>query len=192
MYKILLDKNKLFECDIKIQGASSNNTQVRLVLETDEFSISFKGKIENDRVKVPISKLKNILKENYTGAISLEVIAEDTFFVPWTETYETDTHRKVEVFFNKDKEIIKEHKKPTVSVGISSNKPIAKKAVSHSDNIILILEEKGIKFKDIQKNTKLLTEVVGVYCVDKKIDIKKDIKKIETIFSNVMKKIPLK
>lgn len=192
MYKILLDKNKLFECDIKIQGASSSNTQVRLVLETEEFSISFKGKIENDRVKVPISRLKNILKENYKGNISLEVIAEDTFFVPWSETYETETHRKVEVYFNKEKEIIKEVKKPSVTVGITSTKSQTKKPVSHSDNIIRILEEKGIKFKDIQKNTRLLTEVVGVYCVDKKIDIKKDIKKIETIFSNVMKKIPLK
>lgn len=192
MYKILLDKNKLFECDIEIQGASSHDTQVRLVLETEEFSISFKGKIENDRVKVPISRLKNILKENYKGNISLEVIAEDTFFVPWSETYETETHRKVEVYFNKEKEIIKEVKKPSVTVGITSTNSQTKKPISHSDNIISILEEKRIKFKDIQKNTSLLTEVVGVYCVDKKIDIKKDINKIETIFSNVMKKIPLK
>jgi hypothetical protein len=187
MYKILLDKNKLFECNIEIQGASSDNTQVRLVLETEDFSISFKGQIENGKVKVPISKLKNILKENYKGNISLEVIAEDTFFVPWKETYETETHRKVEVFFNKEKEVIKETKKPTVSVKLTPTSPN-----SHSDNILYILKENRISFKDIQKNTRILTEIVSTYCLHKNMDIKKDIKKIENIFSDVIKKIPLK
>jgi hypothetical protein len=193
MYKILLDKNKLFECDIKIQGASSDNTQVRLVLETDDFSISFKGKIEDGKVQIPISKLKNILKENYKGNISLEVIAEDTFFVPWKETYETETHRKVEVSFNKEKEIIKEEvKKPSVTVGISSpNKP-SQQSNSHSDNILHILKERKIGLKDIQKDIRILTEVVSIYCVHRKLDIKKDIKKIEDISFNVIKKLGFK
>jgi hypothetical protein len=77
MYKVYLDQNKTFECDIKIEGADSSKSEARLVLETKDFSITFKGSIQDGKVKIPINKLKGVLKENYQGNISLEVIAED-------------------------------------------------------------------------------------------------------------------
>jgi hypothetical protein len=120
MYKVYLDQNKTFECDIKIEGADSSKSEARLVLETKDFFITFKGSIQDGKVKIPINKLKGVLKENYQGNMSLEVIAEDTFFIPWKDTFETDTLRKVEVSFNDDSKLIKETNtktptKPTVA-----------------------------------------------------------------------------
>jgi hypothetical protein len=41
MYKIYLDQNKTFECDIKIEGADAGKSEARLVLETKDFFITF-------------------------------------------------------------------------------------------------------------------------------------------------------
>lgn len=182
MYKILLDQNKLFECDIKIEGASSENSKARLVLETESFSICFDGKIQNGKVKIPISKLKNILKENKKGNITLEVIAEDTYFTPWKETYETDTYRKVEVEF-KDDSLIVEKKKPTVSVVLSEND-------RHVDNIVTILKKRNIKSKDVYKNPSIMTEAMAIYF--KKMGIKsakESVAKAESILNQLIDKV---
>ena len=58
MYKIFIDKSKLFECDIKIEGASLDESEARLCLEAKDFSLIFKGNInKNGDVKIP-RKLK--------------------------------------------------------------------------------------------------------------------------------------
>lgn len=188
MYRILLDQNKTFECDIQIEGASVSNTSARLVLETDNFSISFKGEIKDGKVKIPINKLKGILTEHYKGQISLEVIAEDTFFVPWKDSYETDTHRKVEVKFN-NSTVITENTKPKVTVINSTPPPVVLTENDiHANNILDIIKRKN-NIKDVYKKHSLITEAMGVYCVSKGLDVKKDIKKIESIFNILVKKI---
>ena len=47
MYKLFTDKTELFECDIKLQGASLNKSKARLVVETSEYSLLFKGSINS-------------------------------------------------------------------------------------------------------------------------------------------------
>lgn len=183
MYKILLDQSKLFECDITIEGASATDTQVRLMIESDNFSICFKGEVDKGRVKIPMSKLKNILKENQQGTISLEVIAEDTFFTPWRESYVTETHRKVEVSFNDSKPLVKESKKPTVTVG-----PLNEEQ-QHADNIIKALKEAKVSLQQVAKHPKILTEAMGRYCVSKGMNINKDKKKLDNIFGILMEKV---
>ena len=44
MYKLFTDKSELFECYIKIEGASLSNSKARLVVETNEYSLMFNGK----------------------------------------------------------------------------------------------------------------------------------------------------
>ena len=46
MYKLFTDKTELFECNINISGASLSNTQARLVIETPELTLLFKGEVE--------------------------------------------------------------------------------------------------------------------------------------------------
>jgi len=185
MYKVYLDQNKTFECDIKIEGADAGKSEARLVLETKDFFITFKGSIQDGKVKIPVNKLKGIIKENFQGNISLEVIAEDTFFTPWTDTFETDTLRKVEVSFNDNSKLIKETtskpSKPAVSVKMNN-------AEEHSTNILNLLKENKLTFKDIARKPKILIETVSAYCIYKKIDVK-DTKTINQILEVISDRI---
>lgn len=95
MYNIYIDRPEIFEAGIQIEGADSSNSICRLVLENKNCFLLFEGKIENNTVKIPISSLKNILKEGDSGKIKLEVIADDTFFIPWEQTYEAKLSKKV-------------------------------------------------------------------------------------------------
>ena len=98
MYKLFTDKSELFECDIKLQGASLKKSKARLVVETPEYSLLFNGDIsKGGKCEIPIKKLKGLIDEDTTGNIRLEVIAEDTFFTPWESNFEVETSKKVTV-----------------------------------------------------------------------------------------------
>ena len=98
MYKLFTDKSELFECDIKLEGASLSKSKARLVVETKDYSLLFNGEINsNGKCKIPIRKLKGLIDETSTGNIRLEVIAEDTFFTPWESDFEVDASKKVTV-----------------------------------------------------------------------------------------------
>jgi hypothetical protein len=182
MYKVYLDQNKTFECDIKIEGADAGKSEARLVLETKDFFITFKGSIQDGKVKIPVNKLKGVLQENFKGKIALEVIAEDTFFTPWSDTFETDTLRKVEVSFGDDSKLIKETaSKPSVSVRMNNIE-------EHSNNIISLLKENRVTIKHIVKKPEILIENVSKYCIDKNINIK-DTKTISQILEAISNKI---
>ena len=79
MYKLFTDKTELFECDIKLEGASLKKSKARLVVETSDYSLLFNGKISsNGKCEIPIKKLKGLIDEDTIGNIRLEIIAEDT------------------------------------------------------------------------------------------------------------------
>ena len=166
MYKIYLDKNKIFECIVNIEGASLSQSEARLLIESENFTLSFKGEINSDgTVKIPINKLKGILKENYTGKISLEVIAEDTVFKPWESEYQTDVSKKVEVSFNNkltesQEEQIKEHK-PKMSFSIIPDEFDTQK---HLEQIFKILESNKVSRKNLVQNKKVFNKLVETYC----------------------------
>jgi hypothetical protein len=46
-YKIQLDKASTFECNVKIEGASLNKTKANLIVESDDFSLKFKGSVRS-------------------------------------------------------------------------------------------------------------------------------------------------
>ena len=96
MYKLYTDKQEIFECDIQLEGASLNNSKARLVIETTDLSLLFKGDITSEgKCKIPVKRLKGLLGENSKGTIKLEVIAEDTYFIPWESSFEVDTAKKI-------------------------------------------------------------------------------------------------
>ena len=98
MYKLFTDKSELFECDIKLEGASLKKSKARLVVETSDYSLMFNGSIsKSGKCEIPIRKLKGLIDEDTTGNIRLEVIAEDTFFTPWETDFEVETSKKVTV-----------------------------------------------------------------------------------------------
>jgi TusA-related sulfurtransferase len=117
MYILYTDKQEVFECSISLEGASVKNSQARLIVESDNLNLLFKGTIDsNGKCTVPIKKLKNLLEESTKGKIRLEVIADDTYFTPWESNFEVETARKVtvEVKSQSNQNIISESK-PSIS-----------------------------------------------------------------------------
>jgi hypothetical protein len=160
MYKIYLDKNKIFECNINIEGASLDKSEARLLIESENFSLVFKGKINSDgKVKIPINKLKGILKEDIKGKILLEVIAEDTVFKPWESEYETDVSKKVEVKITESVEEIVV--KPKMTFSIIPDEFDTKK---HLNEIYKILENHKVNKNNLLKNKEIFNKLVETYC----------------------------
>tara|TARA_R110001592_G_scaffold192795_5_gene439773 strand:+ start:22742 stop:23521 length:780 start_codon:yes stop_codon:yes gene_type:complete len=103
-YKLFNDKSELFECNIQLEGAQIANSEARLVIESEEWNLVFKGNISsNGQCSIPIKKL-SILPEGTRGKIKLEVIAEDTRFIPWEDRFLVKADKKVYVQIKEQKE----------------------------------------------------------------------------------------
>ena len=188
MYKIFLDQNKIFECDIQIEGADLNKSEVRLLLESEHFAITFKGSIKPDgTVKIPINKLKGILKEDFTGKISLEVIAEDTVFKPWESEYHTDLSKKVEVKINES--IFEEDIKPKISFKMKDEVNFKEKIDVSKDlnNISEILIKNKVNYKSLFNNPTIFNNLVEKYCRLNSVNDTKRIIEIKKQLSNIIK-----
>lgn len=96
-YKIYIDKSELFEAQIQITGANVSKTRCRLIFETDEMNMFFNGILDNNKCSVKIPKMDSILDEGTTGKIKLEVIADDSYFEPWSSNFEVLRKTKVSV-----------------------------------------------------------------------------------------------
>jgi hypothetical protein len=179
MYTIQLDKANNFECNIKIQGASIKKTKVNLVVECSDFSLKFKGSINEDgKINVPLSKLKGILDENVKGKLYLEVIAEDTYFTPYETEYLTEVSRKVEMISvnGKDKKSLVESRDADENI---SKKPIVTISNVKQDNSKLVLEHtkkivKNIKNKNLSiyksKDKTKVIKTIQSYLSENKIN----------------------
>ena len=162
MYKLFTDKSELFECDIKLEGASLSKSSARLVVETSDYSLLFKGEINSSgKCEIPIRKLKGLIDENTTGNIRLEVIAEDTFFTPWESDFEVDASKKVtvEVKSQSTKKPIVETK---VNVKIKEEKPTLTEK-DHVINLLKLLVKEDINIENISYKRIALNNIVATY-----------------------------
>lgn len=116
-YKIYKDKPETFSCDINIEGAKLEETSARIIIESNDWTIMFNGEIENGKVNIPMRKL-NILEEGATGKIKLEIIADNTVFIPWEDTFKVKLSKKVMVSFN-EKKTFKKPFDPKIKVSVS-------------------------------------------------------------------------
>ena len=162
MYKLFTDKNELFECNISLQGASLKKSTARLVVETQDYSLLFKGDIDSKgKCEIPIRKLKGLIDENTTGNIWLEVIAEDTFFTPWESDFEVDASKKVtvEVKSQTTKKPIVETK---VKVKVKEEKPTLTEK-DHVINLFKLLIKEDINVDNISFKRNELNNIVATY-----------------------------
>ena len=163
MYKLFTDKTELFECDIKLQGASLNKSKARLVVETSEYSLLFNGTINsNGKCEIPIRKLKGLIDEDTKGNIRLEVIAEDTYFTPWESDFEVETSKKVtvEVKSQQNKKPILETK---VKVKVKKTKPVTLTEKQHVVNLFKLLIKEDININNISFKRNKLNNIVATY-----------------------------
>ena len=162
MYKLFTDKSELFECDIKLEGASLSKSKARLVVETSDYSLLFDGNISsNGKCEIPIRKLKGLIDENTTGNIRLEVIAEDTFFTPWESDFEVDASKKVtvEVKSQQTKKPIVETK---VEVNVKKDTPTITEK-QHVINLFKLLIKEDINVDNISFKRNELNNIVATY-----------------------------
>ena len=162
MYKLFTDKAELFEWSISLQGASLKKSKARLVVETQDYSLLFKGDINsNGKCEIPIRKLKGLIDENTTGNIRLEVIAEDTFFTPWESDFEVDASKKVtvEVKSQTTKKPIVETK---VKVKVKNEKPTITEK-QHVINLFKLLIKENINIDNISFKRNKLNNIVATY-----------------------------
>ena len=164
MYTLYTDKQELFECSISLEGASVKNSQARLIVESDNLNLLFKGTIDsNGKCTVPIKKLKNLLEESTKGKIRLEVIADDTYFTPWESDFEVETARKVtvEVKTQTNKNTIAEVKTGVIVKDI--------KVGDHIQNLSKMLVKENINVHNMASNKVKLNNVIASYLKTNKI-----------------------
>jgi hypothetical protein len=106
----------MFECDVSVKNASLKNSTARLIIESEDLTLVFKGTINGGKCSIPIRKLKGLLSESATGTMALEVIVEDTFFKPWESDFIVEEHTSVKVMVNEQK---KDLGKPVLAVKVS-------------------------------------------------------------------------
>ena len=186
MYKLFTDKTELFECDIKLEGASLNKSKARLVVETQDYSLLFNGNINSKgKCEIPIRKLKGLIDENTKGNIRLEVIAEDTYFTPWESDFEVETSKKVtvEVKSQQTKKPILETK---VKVKVKNKKHVTLTEKQHVINLFKLLIKEDINIDNISFKRNKLNNLVATYLKENTIKNK------NKVISSVLKVLETK
>jgi hypothetical protein len=171
MYKLFTDKAELFECDIKIEGSSLSKSTARLVVETSDYSLMFNGKISTDgRCQIPIKKLKGLIDESSKGNIRLEVIAEDTYFIPWKSEFEIEASKKVTVEVRSQQKPLIESKGPKVQVSniketkkINKTKQVTISEKKHIINIMKLLIHENVNINNLSIKKNKLNKVIATY-----------------------------
>ena len=161
MYKLYTDKQETFECDLFLEGADLKQSSARIVVESKDLTLMFKGTIdEKGNCKVPIKKLKGLMSENTTGDIKLEVIAEDTLIEPWQSDFMVETAKKVTVEVKSQKEEkpqIKESTKPQVKIKSVKN------YINPIDEMANTLIENNITINKVLQNKKKIAPILQNY-----------------------------
>jgi hypothetical protein len=173
MYKLYTDKQEIFECDIQLEGASVNQSQARLVIETEDLALLFKGTINSQgKCRIPVKKLKGLLNEDTKGNIKLEVIAEDTYFTPWESTFSVDASKKVTVEVKSQQEdVIVEETKPTVVVeNVKEEEEITLTEQDHVVNLMKLFVENNINLDNIAIKRNKLNNIVATYTEENPLD----------------------
>jgi TusA-related sulfurtransferase len=156
-------------------------------LEGTGCEYSFNGSIDGTRCRVNLGKLKNFTNLMESGKIRLEVIADDTLFVPYESTYEIEESKSVtvEVFENQStaKKTMVEVKVDTPTNQKSVIKPVAKPK-NHAVNELRTYFRKYTSFdgtlKDFQRLMKdqIHKNFFNVVCENYKLDKLSVIKEI--------------
>ena len=167
MYKLFTDKKEVFECDIKLSGASLEKSNVRLVVESNDVNLLFKGKIDSTgKCSVPVKRLSGLLGESTTGTLRLEVIADDTFFTPWESEFVVETSKKVTVEVkSQDKTRIVERTKPAIQVANIKN-TAPSQVLKESTHIVRILKQlikENVTLKNLPSKKHIVNRVIANY-----------------------------
>lgn len=165
MYTLFTDKTELFECNIKLEGASLKNSQARLIIESEDINLLFKGQITSEgKCIIPIKKLKGLLEGNTKGEIKLEIIAEDTYFTPWKSEFIVEASRKltVEVKSQDANLIIESAPKVQVS-GIKETQSLADPITEHILKLVKLLIKEDVNINNLSIKKDKVNNIIATY-----------------------------
>lgn len=186
MYKLYTDKTEIFECKVKIDGASLSNSKARLIIESEDLNLLFNGKIdEHGNCKIPIKRLKGILPESMKGEIKLEVIADDTYFIPWKSEFSVDASKKVVVEVkSQDADLIIESAPKvsvtdvkntesivTIAAPAESTPDISKVIKEHVVNLMRLLLREDISIDNIVFKKTKANSIISTYLNSQKVEL---------------------
>ncbi len=89
------DQSSGFECNITIEGASTNQSKARLVLYFDTRTLMFESDLVSGQVSIKIPQLSEI--DDTHGRAVLEVIAENTYFEAWRSDFDLVFKKSVSI-----------------------------------------------------------------------------------------------
>jgi len=157
-YKVYTDKQENFICEINLTGASLTNAKSRIIVSSDVVNIMFEGNVDSSgKCTVPIKKLQGLLPEGTTGDIKLEVIADDTYFQPWSSNFIVEASKKITVEVKSQSQKVIEESKPKMKVIVETDKK------THVVNILREIKKQKITLKNIDQKRDDLTEIITNY-----------------------------
>ena len=196
MYKLFTDKVELFECDVKLEGASLKNSIARIVIESEDVNLLFNGEITSEgKCKIPIKKLRGLLGESTKGTLKLEIIAEDTYFVPWTSEFSVQAAKKVTVEVKSQAAArIVENAAPAVKVTSvknevkqpAKNKRVPLSVQEHIVRIVKLLVRENISLSNLKIKKDRLNNIMAVYT--RKCEINEN--QTSQIINGILKSLP--
>ena len=161
-YKVYTDRDEQFVCEINLTGASLNNAKSRIIVSSDKVNLMFEGKVGTDgKCIVPIKKLSGLLQEGTTGDIKLEVIADDTYFEPWSSNFIVEASKKITVEVKSQSEEVILESKPKMKVIVEN---VDKR--SHVLNILREIKKNKITLDNIESKSSKLSEIISTYQVN--------------------------
>jgi len=169
MYTFFTDKVEDFKCNIEVEGAKLSKTQARLALKTGDITLMYEGSVSADGTcTIPVKNIKTLFESGDTGEIVLEVIADGTFFSPWSDNFEVKTKKKVTVevagYSDVNEEATSGVRVSVVKPAVPKQKPVRKKVQKPSTDtaktIASILMEGQITKKNLHENSHVLAKVV--------------------------------
>lgn len=182
MYKLYTDKTELFECTIKLQGASLSKSKVRLLVESSDLNLLFPGTVDSEgKCTIPIAKLKGLLDENTQGNIKLEVIADDVYFTPWESNFMVEASRKLTVEVKSQTATLLESQSPSITVEVPKdvqenleNPEISTPIQEHIVKLFQMLSKEDINIKNITYKKDKLNNIVATYLQENTIPEEKN------------------
>lgn len=152
MHTFYKDKATLFEFKINVEGAELEDTFARVILENNNRKYLFEGTIKDGVCSIDLPALKEF-KETSNSKLKVEVVADTSYFVPYTSEYELKESKKIVVEMisrtaeaKKPKVIVEAINTPVVKV---ENKKIEKKIIKETfeDKFIKLFNKNKSKLK---------------------------------------------
>lgn len=153
MIKINTNESKKLKFKVSVSGVQAQDLRGSMKIIMDGIEYGFPIRIDNGSVVVNVSPLTEVtgrqFKDGDTFDSRLELIANETYLVPWTDKIKVENPVKVEATIESMEEEVTEEKKPKISVSDISEEEDTEKDDSKMKNFLN--DEKNInKDEDVE------------------------------------------